>query len=56
MVVIQVRGDLEQNGNNESGKILIDYIQNVELNVFVGGQNVKFEREELRMNFKEFGL
>lgn len=56
MAVIQVRGDLEQNGNNESGKISIDYIQNVELNVSAGGQNVKSEREESRMNSKEFGL
>lgn len=56
MMVIQVISDLDQDGNSESGKKSLDYIQNVELKVFVGGQCVKSEREQSRMNPKEFGL
>lgn len=56
MTVIQVKSDLDQDGNSESGKKSLGYIKNVELRVFAGGQYMKSEREESRINHKEFGL
>lgn len=53
MAVIQVRGDLDQDGHGECDEKSLDYIQNVELKVFA---NVKSESEEARMNPKAFGL